>query len=70
MNQSRTIRLPIHVVKEMTIYLRAATSLSSQLDHDATPEEIAELVDKPIEDIQKMLDLKKDVTSIDTPVAG
>lgn len=70
MNQSRTIRLPIHVVKEMTVYLRAANVLSSHLDHDATPEEIAEKVDRPIEDIVRMLDLKKDVTSIDTPLTG
>ena len=70
MNQSRTIRLPIHVVKEMATYIRAANELSSQLDHDPTAEEIAEKVDKPIEDIRKMLDLKKDVTSFDTPVAG
>lgn len=70
MNQSRTIRLPIHVVKEMSTYLRAANELSTQLDHEPTAEEIAEKVDKPIEDIRKMLNLKKDVTSIDTPTRG
>ena len=37
MNQTRTIRLPIHVVKELNIYLRAARELSQRLDHEPTP---------------------------------
>lgn len=69
MNQSRTIRLPIHIVKEMNQYLRAGRELSNKLDHEPTSEEIAELVDKPIEDVRKMMDLQKDATSIDAPVS-
>ena len=41
MNQTRTIRLPIHVVKELNIYLRTARELSQKLDHEPTAEEIA-----------------------------
>src|SRR5690606_4333030 len=48
MNQTRTIRLPIHVVKELNIYLRAARELSQKLDHEPTPEEIAQLLDRPV----------------------
>jgi RNA polymerase nonessential primary-like sigma factor len=69
MNQSRTIRLPIHVVKELNTYLRAARQLTQVLDHEPSSEEIAELVDKPIEEIQHMLELNKDVTSIDVPLS-
>ena len=36
MNQTRTIRLPIHVVKELNVYLRAARELTQKLDHDPT----------------------------------
>jgi RNA polymerase nonessential primary-like sigma factor len=68
MNQSRTIRLPIHIVKELNIYLRAARQLSQKLDHEPTCEEIAFAVDKPIEEIRHILDLNKDATSIDVPV--
>lgn len=68
MNQSRTVRLPIHVIKELNIYLRAAKKLTQQLDHEATPEEISELIDKPIEDIRYALTLVPDSTSIDSPV--
>jgi len=68
MNQTRTIRLPIHVVKELNVYLRAARQLTQNLDHEPTAEEIAELVDKPIEDVKKMLELNEKVTSVDSPV--
>ena len=68
MNQTRTIRLPIHVVKELNVYLRAARELTQKLDHEPTPEEIAELLDKPVDDVKKMFGLNERVTSVDTPV--
>lgn len=67
MNQTRTIRLPIHVVKELNVYLRAARQLTQKLDHEPSAEEIAEMLDKPLEDVQKLLGLNDKVTSIDTP---
>ena len=69
MNQTRTIRLPIHVVKELNVYLRAARELSQKLDHEPTPEEIANLLERPVEDVERMLKLNERVTSIDAPVA-
>ena len=68
MNQTRTIRLPIHVVKELNVYLRAARELTQKLDHEPTAEEIAELLEKPVEDVKRMLKLNERVTSIDTPL--
>ena len=68
MNQTRTIRLPIHVVKEINIYLRAARHLAQTLDHEPSPEEIAELLDKPIDDVKRMLGLNERITSVDTPL--
>lgn len=70
MNQTRTIRLPIHVVKELNVYLRAARELSQKLDHEPTPEEIAEKLDKPVSDVSRMLRLNERVTSVDSMVAG
>lgn len=67
MNQTRTIRLPIHVVKELNVYLRAARQLTQQLDHEPSPEDIAEMLDKPLEDVRKLLGLNDKITSIDTP---
>ncbi|MBA2653259.1 MAG: RNA polymerase sigma factor RpoS [Tatlockia sp.] len=68
MNQTRTIRLPIHVVKELNVYLRAARVLTQKLDHEPSPEEIAEMVDKPLEDVEKLLGLNDKVASVDTPI--
>lgn len=68
MNQTRTIRLPIHVVKELNVYLRAARELTQKLDHEPSAEEIAELLDRPLADVKKMLSLNERVTSIDSPI--
>lgn len=68
MNNTRTIRLPIHVVKELNVYLRAARELTQKLDHEPTAEEIADLLDKPVGDVKKMLGLNERVSSIDVPM--
>lgn len=68
MNQTRTIRLPIHVVKELNVYLRAARELAQKLDHEPTAEEIAEKLGKPVEDVSRMLGLNERISSIDTPI--
>lgn len=70
MNQTRTIRLPIHVVKELNIYLRTARELSQKLDHEPTAEEIAVELDKPVDDVSKMLRLNERISSVDTPIGG
>jgi RNA polymerase nonessential primary-like sigma factor len=68
MNQTRTIRLPVHVLKEINVYLRAARYLSQKLDHEPTPEEVADLLDKPIEDVKAMLGLNERTASVDAPL--
>ena len=67
MNQTRTIRLPIHVVKEINVYLRAARKLTQQLDHEPSADEIADLLDKPIDEVKRMLGLNERIASVDTP---
>lgn len=70
MNQTRTIRLPIHVVKELNVYLRAARELSQKLDHEPTAEDIANSLELPVENVNKMLRLNERIASIDAPLAG
>ena len=70
MNQTRTIRLPIHVVKELNIYLRTARELAQKLDHEPSSDEIARLLKKPVADVERMLGLNERVTSVDTPISG
>ncbi len=69
MNQTRTIRLPIHVVKELNSYLQAARRLAQSLDHEPNAEEIADLLDKPMKDVKRLLKLNERVTSVDVPIS-
>ena len=68
MNQTRTIRLPIHIIKEINSYLRAARGLAQTLDHEPSHEEIAEAMDKSVGEVKRILSLNERVTSIDLPV--
>ncbi|PTQ88331.1 RNA polymerase RpoS-like sigma 38 subunit [Agitococcus lubricus] len=70
MSQTRTVRLPVHIVKELNLYLRAARELSQKLDHEPSAEEIATLLDKPISTVEQMLGLTEKVTSIDSSFAS
>ncbi|TNH42081.1 RNA polymerase sigma factor RpoS [Photorhabdus luminescens] len=70
MNQTRTIRLPIHIVKELNVYLRTARELAHKLDHEPSPEEIAEQLDKPVDDVSRMLRLNERIISVDTPISS
>ncbi|QIZ75565.1 RNA polymerase sigma factor RpoS [Ferrimonas lipolytica] len=70
MNQTRTIRLPIHVVKELNVYLRTSRELAQSLDHEPTADEIAAKLDRPVEDVSRMLKLNEKITSVDIPIGG
>ena len=67
MNQTRTIRLPIHVVKEINVYLRTARRLAQELDREPSSEDVANELDKPIDDVKRMLGLNERIASVDTP---
>jgi len=67
MNQTRTVRLPIHVVKEINIYLKAARRLAQRLDHEPTTEDIADVLAKPPSEVKRMLGLNERIASVDTP---
>ncbi len=65
MNQTRTIRLPIHVIKEINVYLRAARELAQKLDREPSPEDVAHMLDRPIEEVKRMLGLNERAASVD-----
>lgn len=58
------------IVKELNVYLRTARELSHKLDHEPSAEEIAEQLDKPVDDVSRMLRLNERITSVDTPLGG
>lgn len=67
MNQARTIRLPIHILKEINMYLKAVRQLEQRLDHKPTEEDIARLLEKPVTEVQRMLGLNEKLASVDIP---
>lgn len=68
MNQSRIIRLPVHVVKELNSVLRAMRRLEAVSARETGVEEIAQLLDKPVEEVRQVLALNEHVASLDAPL--
>jgi len=62
MNQSGTVRLPIHVIKDINSCLRAARKLRHRQDAEPTPTEIASYLDRDVEDVERLLSLHNRVT--------
>ncbi|MBT6206754.1 MAG: RNA polymerase sigma factor RpoS [Francisellaceae bacterium] len=68
MNQTRTIRLPIHIIKELNVYLRKARELTQKIDHEPSYEEIAKALGKSPSEVNKLLRLNERTLSVDTPM--
>jgi len=72
MNQSRTIRLPAHVVKELNVVLRALRHLETHgmigEGREPTLDDVAHLLDKPVEKVRKVLGYNEHITSLDAPL--
>lgn len=70
MNQARTVRLPVHMVRELNQILRAKYHLEAQQHDgkDACAEDIADLVGRPVEEVQDILALSEHATSLDAPL--
>ncbi|WP_415165589.1 RNA polymerase sigma factor RpoS [Propionivibrio sp.] len=68
MNQSRTIRLPVHVVKEINLILRAFRHLEMANGKETRLEQIAHLIDRPVEDVRRAIALNEHIASLDAPL--
>jgi RNA polymerase nonessential primary-like sigma factor len=68
MNQSRTIRVPVHVVKDLNIILQAARHLEAQTGKEPRPEDVAHLLGRPVKEVQRMLSFSMSIVSLDAPL--
>jgi RNA polymerase nonessential primary-like sigma factor len=68
MNQSRTIRLPVHVVKEINLVLRAIRHLESANGREICVDQIAHLIDRPSADVRRVMNLNERIASLDAPL--
>ncbi|NMN99933.1 sigma-70 family RNA polymerase sigma factor [Gordonia sp. TBRC 11910] len=67
-DQSRTIRLPVHLVEQVNKLARIKRELHQQLGREATDDELAEESGIPAEKIADLLDHSRDPVSLDMPV--
>ena len=70
MNQCRTVRLPIHVIRELAIYLRTSRELEQRNSRRPTAEEIADSLDIPVENVKRLFGLNEPTSSADEPVSA
>jgi RNA polymerase nonessential primary-like sigma factor len=68
MNQSRTIRLPVHVIKDLNIILQAARHLEAHTGKEPRAEDVAHLLGRPVKEVQRMLSLNMSMMSLDAPL--
>ncbi len=66
MNQTRTIRLPVHLIKQINQYQRAARKLAQQLDHEPSHEDVAKLLEIPADEVKHLMNLNDQVACVDS----
>lgn len=70
MNQCRTVRLPIHVIRELSVYLRASRDLEQQTGQRPTAEEVAQKLRTPVANVTRLFDLSEATSSADRTMRG
>jgi RNA polymerase nonessential primary-like sigma factor len=68
MNQARTIRLPVHVIKDLNVCLRARKHLEASSGREPRVEDIAHLLGRDPEDVRRVLERGEHLASLDAPL--
>ncbi len=68
MNQSRTIRLPVHVIKEINTVLRARRHLEAAGEREPRVDDIAHLIGRPADEVRRVLAHNEHLASLDAPL--
>jgi RNA polymerase primary sigma factor len=67
-DQSRTIRIPVHMNESMNKFLRATRELEKEMGRAPSNDEISRRMDIPVEKVQKLKTISRDPVSLETPV--
>ncbi len=67
-DQARTIRIPVHMIESINKINRTSRRLMQKLGRDPYPEEIAEVLDMPVEKVKNVLSISKEPVSLDKPI--
>jgi RNA polymerase nonessential primary-like sigma factor len=68
MSQSRTIRLPVHVVRDLNAVLRAKRHLETAGAREPRAEDIAGAMGRPVDDVRRVLGHGERLASLDAPL--
>ena len=74
MNQSRTVRLPVYLIKELNIVLRAMRLLDRERGAEDAPsgaamlDDVARLLDRPVAEVRQLLAFNERAASLDSPL--
>jgi RNA polymerase primary sigma factor len=69
-DQSRTIRLPVHVGETINRLMRTAAQIQQETGRDATPDDIAHTLNMPTDKVRRILDASRQTLSLETPVGN
>lgn len=69
-DQSRTIRIPIHMVETINKIVKTSRQLTQELGRTPDAQEIADRLLMPVEKVRKVLRTSKDPVSLESPISG
>jgi RNA polymerase primary sigma factor len=67
-DQARTIRIPVHLIETINRIVRTSRMLEQRIGREPTPEEVAEKLDMPVDNVRRALKLSRTPVSLETPV--
>ena len=67
-DQSRTIRIPVHMVETLNRLCKAAKEFVQEKGREPAPEQLAEILNMPIKKVQAILKLLSQPLSLETPI--
>ncbi|MGI6120363.1 MAG: RNA polymerase sigma factor RpoD [Desulfosporosinus sp.] len=67
-DQARTIRIPVHMVETINKLIRVSRQLLQELGRDPAPEEIAKVMDIPVERVREIMKIAQEPVSLETPI--
>ncbi len=67
-DQARTIRIPVHMIETINKLVRISRQMLHEMGREATPEEIAEKLNMPLDKVRKVMKIAKEPISLETPV--
>jgi RNA polymerase primary sigma factor len=67
-DQARTIRIPVHMIETTNKLVRTSRYLVQELGREPTPDEIAEKMELPLDQVRKVLKIAKEPLSLETPI--